>query len=198
MDFIQSFIGLVSSIVLVAGGVLALVKAYRELSPKTPTSTKAPGRGWLLFSIVLLLTGIAIVGARVGYPRPTVAITTPSSSLEVTAEGHSVWFPVSGTSTSVASDNALRVYVLVQSGTEWHIQGPASVESSGDWTLARGWIGDASAPVAKGSTLRIAAVASRQLRAQDEKVRDIGQLDPEAESATIVATVREVRASAKP
>jgi len=123
----------------------------------------------------------------------SIAITSPTDSIEVTASGESVWFRVSGTSSNVVSDNSLRICVLVHSGTEWHIQRPAFVEPDGRWTLEQAWIGDASAPIRLNSRIRIMAVISRGKHEQDEKVQDPRELNPLAMSSVVAATVRVVR-----
>lgn len=154
----------------------------------------------LVTGLLLLVTGGGLLGARLispsptatTLPRPTLTITSPLSSLEVTAEGDSVWFPVSGESSDVVPDNSLRLYVLVHSGTEWHVQRPATLEQDGRWNLARAWVGDKSAPIRAGSMIQLMAVVSRQQRRQDEKIQDARELDPTAMSNRLTVTVQKV------
>lgn len=182
---------------VIAAGVVEWIKRWLQ---KQPAPMPTVPKRWFLHIFVGVIVGAVVflvinAAWKVG---PRVAITAPSDSLDVTAEGSSVWFPVSGTSSRVVFDNSLKLYVLVHSGTEWQIQRPASVEPNGNWTLERAWIGDATAPVREGSRLRISAAVSRQHRAQDEKVQDPRELDPQAMSSTVVATVRKIRLLTKP
>jgi hypothetical protein len=124
-------------------------------------------------------------------PKPSVAIVSPSNSVDVTERSNkSVSFLVKGVSSDIFSDNRLRIYVLVHSGTEWHVQKPASVQQNGDWELAQAWIGDISAPIREGSKLRIVAVASEGSYQQDKKVSDYRvELNAVATSPEVVVTV---------
>lgn len=201
----EAFKLIVSGLVALVSAVAApfaveWIKRLREKPKEESNEKPSPRRPWFLLILVGAIAGVVgfIVTNAAWDVRPRVAITSPSDSLEVTVEGESVWFPVSGTSTRVFSDNSLRVYVVVHSGTEWHIQRPASVEPNGNWALDRAWIGDSTLPVRVGSALRITAVVSRQNRPQNEKVQETRQLEPEAQSSTVIATVRKVRVVTKP
>lgn len=123
---------------------------------------------------------------------PTVTITSPLDSLQVNKEGHSVWFPVKGTSSDVASDQALNIHVLVYSATDWHVQEAAAVDPDGNWSLAKAYIGGQTDPIHLGSRLKIVAVVTAQQPRKGEKIQDPRGLRPESSSKTLELTVRRV------
>ena len=155
-------------------------------------------RGSLLKAVavvILVAFAGAVFAARAWTPNPRVDIISPISSVDVTQKGASVWFSVNGASDDIFRDNSLRLYVLVNSGTEWHVQKAATVNQDGSWALQQAWIGDASAPIVKGSIIPIVAVVSRQQRSQDDKVDTPSDLAPIATSATANVMVNKVNPS---
>jgi hypothetical protein len=198
IEITNGIAGLITAIAALVGALATLLVAIKR--PPGPPTERTPGdRARKRQRILLLCSGIlALIGGGIFIWRgtsPKLLITSPASGLEVTAEGDSVAFPVSGTSSNIASDNSLRIYVLVHSGTEWHVQNPASILPDGRWTLRQAWIGDPSAPIKVGDTFRIMAVASRQQRGQDEKIDDYRQLDPKEVSQEIVVPVQRIRSA---
>lgn len=173
MEFANSLLGLVASAVSIVAGLAALWYQWGRSKPPLPKNVVLPAVGF-----ALLLLGAGIVGFRLAYPLPAVSISSPTGGVDVTADGQSYWFQVSGASSNVASDSSLRIYVLAFSGSDWHVQRPATVASDGQWVLDRAWIGDPSAPIRENSTIRIVAVVSRQQRSQDEKVPTPQELAP--------------------
>lgn len=188
LNFISSNPEFFVAIISCAGGIIGLIVKYG--------GKIHPDRKWLVKAYNPAMAILVIVGLVMFYrwlTKPTVAILAPSSSIEVTAEGDSVWFSVSGTSSGVVSDSALMIYVLVYSDPEWHVQRTAMVEQDGRWALTRAWIGDASAPIHTGSQIRLMAVVSRGRYNPDDKFTDYKLLNPVAVSATVYAKVATIR-----
>lgn len=198
---IQNSWSLVIAILALLAGVGQLAFAfvnYQREQIKTPSSSTpdqesgrrqsrriSMGGGFMVVGFVILL-------ARILNPPPIIAITSPSGSVDVTTEGSSVWFPVSGRSTNVVSNNALRICVLVfsSSGAEWHVQRPAAPNPDGDWTLAKAWTAD---KVAQGFEIRILALATQRECQQDAKLSDYRELNPVAASSEVIARVQNVK-----
>ena len=170
-------------------------RAQKEGRPQAEPRKKHPARRWFITSGISFVIGISFAGYPVLFPTPEVAISSPVTSVTVTAEGASVWFPVEGTSAHVADDARLKICVLVSSGVEWHVQAPASLSPNGNWRLAKAWIGDPSAPIRVGGSIPIVAVATSSECQQDDKVPTPGALNPEAVSEEVAPRVRSVVAS---
>jgi uncharacterized membrane protein len=193
-ELINGIAGLITAVVALLGALATLFVARRPTAPPgtTPEDRATKRRRWLLLcSLILVVVSGTIFFLR--FSAPALSITSPRAGAEVTVEGHSVWFSVSGESSNIASDNSLKIYVLVDSGKDWHVQNPATLLPDGSWRLPQAWIGDASAPIDTRSTLRIMAVASRQQRSQDEKIHDYRELNPEVVSQPVVAPVLKVQ-----
>ena len=130
MDFITSILGLIAAIIALIAAIIGLIvklldrtssRVKKKLGRKIPSGIVA----------LLFIVGLGMLVLRAKYMPPTVIIVSPSASVEPTAlaDSNSVWFSVSGSSSRVASNNELIIYVLVHSGTEWHVQQPAPVDS---------------------------------------------------------------------
>lgn len=199
-ELIDGIAGLITAVAVMVGALTTLLIAFRDR--RTPpgdtpeTRVRKRRRYLVLCSALLTIFGGAIFAAR--WTSPTLSITKPAAGLEVTAHEYSVWFPVSGESTHISSGSTLRIYVLVDSGTEWHVQSPTTVLPDGSWSLQQAWIGGPSAPIRVGSTLRIIAVASSQVRNKDETVQDYRELEPKAVSQMRTVLVQTIRPEARP
>lgn len=191
MQFINSLLGLITAIILLVTAIIGLINKLYHLYYKIPRRVKSK-LGAKIYSLavpIFFIVGLGMLLIRLTYKPSTVSILSPSVSIEATAKGDSVWFPVSGTSSGVFSDKMLMIYVLVYSDPEWHVQRPAMVEQDGRWTLTQAWIGDASAPINIGDQIKLIAVVSRGKYRQDDKFPDYRQLNPVAESAIVTAKV---------
>lgn len=188
-QFIHSFGGLVAAVLALIAAIIGLIAALLDKLPKNMT------KKWnkLLYYLLLAILFIFGVSVIITWKRPAVAILSPSGSIPVTAEDDSVWFPVSGSSSGVASNSTFAIYVLVWSDPEWHVQRPAIVEQDGRWTLTQAWIGDASTPIDTGTEIRLMAVVSRGRYSPGNKISDYRELDPVAQSAMVSVRVTTVR-----
>jgi hypothetical protein len=203
-EFINSNQGLIVAVLAIITGIVTLIIKLVELITKLfPGATrgiperlqkilkKSAPNAFFLVPVLLIAVGLIMLAGRGA--RPTVAIRSPSGTVEVTAVDHSVWFSVSGTSSRVFPNHASMIYVLVWSDPEWHVQRPATTGPDGRWTLDHAWIGDPSARIRVGDQMKLIAVVSQGKYQQDEKFSDYRQLDPIAFSEIVLARVAAIR-----
>lgn len=156
--------------------------------------------GWMAAGVAGALT-FFVIGAILSLLfRPSVATTSPVEGQEVEithVETCSSYFEVVGTSTRVAGNPDLRIYVLVHPtrlfDPRWWVQSPSAVAPDGRWK-GTAWIGNPESPAKPGHVVQIVAVA-----AQPEDVRSLQHVDdpkdlqPRATSPFVEFTIGEVK-----
>ena len=125
-----------------------------------------------------------------------INITDPQSTISCAAE-EPCQFSVSGTSSDVAANSSLRIYVAVfpvsPPGSGWYLQDlPASFDNKekGTWSQKNVWIGDDSSPANPGDTLNVVAlVMHKDTSSPSGPAKAYEDFETSAESNVISLTI---------